>query len=37
MNMVYAYAAFAGTGIDQLEEFGILQTIHREKIQRRRK
>jgi len=31
MNMVYAYAAFAGTGIDQLEEFGILLTIHREK------
>ena len=31
MNMVYAYAAFAGTGIDQLEEFGILLTIHQEK------
>ncbi len=31
MNMVYAYAAFAGTGVDQLEEFGILLTIHQEK------
>jgi hypothetical protein len=29
MNMVYAYTAFAGTGVDQLEEFGILLTIHR--------
>lgn len=31
INMVYAYAAFAGTGIDQLEEFGILLTIYKEK------
>jgi DNA-binding MarR family transcriptional regulator len=31
MNMVYAYAAFAGTGVDQLEEFGMLLTIGREK------
>jgi DNA-binding MarR family transcriptional regulator len=30
MNMVYAYAAFAGTGVDQLEEFGMLLAIHRE-------
>jgi DNA-binding MarR family transcriptional regulator len=31
INMVYAYAAFAGTGVDQLEEFGILLAINREK------
>jgi DNA-binding MarR family transcriptional regulator len=31
MNAVYAYTAFAGTGIDQLEEFGMLLTIHHEK------
>ena len=31
MNAVYANTAFAGTGIDQLEEFGILLTIQHEK------
>ena len=31
MNAVYASTAFEGTGVDQLEEFGILLTIHQEK------
>ncbi len=31
MNMVYAYTAFAGTGVSQLEEFGILLAIYKEK------
>ena len=31
LNTIYANAAFAGTGVDQLEEFGILLTIQREK------
>ena len=31
INMVYAYAAFADTGVDQLEEFGILLMISRQK------
>ena len=31
MNMVYANNAFEGTGVDQLEEFGIILAIKREK------
>jgi DNA-binding MarR family transcriptional regulator len=30
MNAVYVYTAFADTGVDQLEEFGILLTIQHE-------
>lgn len=35
LNMAYANIALAGTGLNQIEEFGILQTIRREKSPRK--
>lgn len=35
LNMAYANIALAGTGLNQIEEFGILQTIRKEKTPRK--
>ena len=35
LNMIYAYAALAGTGVNQLEEFGLLMHIHQAKNPRK--
>jgi DNA-binding MarR family transcriptional regulator len=35
INMVYAYAALAGTGVNQLEEFGMMLIIQQEKNPRK--
>lgn len=35
LNMAYANIALAGTGLNQIEEFGILQTIRKEKAPRK--
>ena len=35
LNMAYANVALAGTGLNQLEEFGVMQTIRREKSPRK--